>query len=481
MRLVGPTGARAASALAPVDDLDEDGRVELAIGEPEAGDGGRVAVRYSLGAPAVVQLGRARRRGLRAGRKLGDEAGHSVAAIPDMNGDGVAELAIGAPGASTEEDGVTGAVYVVFGGHPMSGAVALADVTRPGSGTGFRIRGAYAGDSTGWSLAAAGDLNGDGRGDIAVGAPRFDPGGGREFNATGAVYAVFGRATDTPVALADIGKARSSLGVRYASAVSGSAGWTVAGPGDVDGDGVPDLATGSPDMLGDRNRPAAGGVLVLFGRTDVGTVGIDLLGKGGYSIVGSAPDERLGSSVAAAGDVNGDGRGDLLVGAPWASPDGRHRAGTAYVLFARRGGDRLDLARLTPAAGYRIDGATGGFCGLQPTCGEEAGTSVASAGDANGDGRPDALVGAPFASARGLPASGAAYLVYGQVGEPRIDLIGVGAAGADPHGTRLDGAFARDEAGETLAVLPGDTPRVVVGAPSAGSHSGVAYVAPMPS
>jgi len=116
-------------------------------------------------------------------------------------------------------------------------------------------------------------------------------------------------------------------------------------------------------------------------------------------IVGAGPD-GTGISVALAGDVNGDGIDDLLIGAPFG---GRAGAGSAYLLFGPLESTRIDLGAL-PSGVVRIDGAARG---------DLTGRWVASAGDLNGDGLADILVGAPAASSRGRPSSGSADVVFG--------------------------------------------------------------------
>jgi hypothetical protein len=119
-------------------------------------------------------------------------------------------------------------------------------------------------------------------------------------------------------------------------------------------------------------------------------------------------NDRLGASVAAVGDVNGDGRSDLLLGAPTASNSGRIESGSAYVVYGTATPGDLELASLGDR-GFRVDGAQVYY---------DAGTSVAAAGDFNGDGRPDIVVGSP-SSSYSSTRSGSAYVVYG-FGTPEL-------------------------------------------------------------
>src|SRR4051794_3607880 len=116
-----------------------------------------------------------------------DYSGFSAASAGDVNGDGFADLIIGAPG--VQSSGLSGTSYVVFG--QASGFAANIDLSSLDGTTGFKLRGAAAGDHSGFSVASAGDVNGDGFADLIVGAGSADPNG----SASGASYVVFGKAS----------------------------------------------------------------------------------------------------------------------------------------------------------------------------------------------------------------------------------------------------------------------------------------------
>ena len=169
-----------------------------------------------------------------------------------------------------------------------------------------------------------------------------------------------------------------------------------------------------------HNRTRAIGVavpLVLLGLVAGGSAApttlpqqsgiVDLLLQANVQLDGAAGREFTGFAVAVAGDVNGDGRADVLVGAPSADNNGRTDSGSAYVVFGKASTAPVDLAALGQA-GFRIDGAAAGDA-----------ADVAGAGDVNGDGRPDVLVGAQRADNNGRTNSGSAYVVYG-FGLPRL-------------------------------------------------------------
>jgi hypothetical protein len=148
---------------------------------------------------------------------------------------------------------------------------------------------------------------------------------------------------------------------------------------------------------------------VVFGGSYVGYSGsIDLStldGSNGFAIDGLAAFDKTGNSVSSAGDINGDGFDDLIIGAPGASPNG-NRSGASYVVF---GGayvgysGSIDLSTLDGTNGFVINGLTE-F--------NQTGYSVSSAGDINGDGFADLMIGAPEARPNGL-SSGAAYVLFG--------------------------------------------------------------------
>jgi uncharacterized Zn-binding protein involved in type VI secretion len=162
----------------------------------------------------------------------------------------------------------------------------------------------------------------------------------------------------------------------YCSGIGGA----VAAAGDVNADGLADIAIGAPDGCADNRERA----YVVFGRRDFGHVDLDTLGSGGYEIVGSATFHP-GSSLASAGDVNGDGLPDLALGDPRYSPAGRREAGAVVLVYGKQNSEQVRL-RTLGAGGRRWLGAER----------ESAlGFSLAGLGDFDGDGRPDLLAGMP--------------------------------------------------------------------------------------
>ena len=262
---------------------------------------------------------------------------------------------------------------------------------------GMRVDGVAAGDQAGTSVAGVGDQNGDGRPDVAVGAPGDGGGGGYAYISLG-----------------------GSAGFKIAGTGTQGAGWSVAGPGDVNGDGLPDVAVG---LTSDS-------AYVEFGRANPSDVDLGaILGTAfGFKIQSEPNAPTLGTVAAAVGDVNGDGKADVLVSDGRAVFKGAHVVpNKATVVF----GDALQLVSLHDLAshGFLIDGADLG-----------AEFSVAGAGDVNGDGHADVMLGAPFAG-----PNGAVFVVYGKADTFTVDVGSLGG-----KGFRIDGAPG-DHAGSAVA------------------------------
>ncbi|HSJ58982.1 MAG TPA: integrin alpha [Anaerolineae bacterium] len=236
----------------------------------------------------------------------------------------------------------------------------------------------------GAAVAAAGDVNGDGYDDVLIGAPAFSDG----VNAKGAAFLFFGSAAGL-----ESEPAWSTVGTQK----DGLEGHAVAGAGDVNGDGYADLIVGVPGWS--AAAMSEGAAYLFFGSAGSISQTPD------WSYYGGVASAQLGASVAGAGDVNGDGYDDILVGAPGYSVD--HTGEGTILLFL--GGD----TGLDPAPDWQ---ALGG----QP--GARLGTSVSSAGDVNGDGYDDLLAGAPHPYAEdGNP--GEAFLFYGRAPLPSQHVL----------------------------------------------------------
>src|SRR5215211_996130 len=216
------------------------------------------------------------------------------------------------------------------GFHKPDGAapIELADIAA-GQGGGFALNGAAELDFSGFSVSGAGDVNGDGLADLIVGANGADPNGAY----SGQSYVVFGRADGAAVELADIAAGQGGGFALNGAAEGDESGFSVSGAGDVNGDGLGDLIVGAPSA--DPNGAYSGQSYLVFGRADAAAVelaGIAAGQGGGFALNGINAYDNSGRSVSGAGDVNGDGLDDLIVGAPQADPNGEG-SGQSYLVL----------------------------------------------------------------------------------------------------------------------------------------------------
>jgi serralysin len=297
----------------------------------------------------------------------GDMFGSAVAALGDLDGDGIEDMAVGAP--SQTGSGNAGAVFVQF--MNANGTVKASQRIASGLGGGPLLA---AGDYFGHSVAAIGDLNGDGISDIVVGADKDDTGG---YN-RGAVYVLFLNANGTVKASQKIAH---NTGGGPSLATSDRFGTSITSLGDLDGDGITDLAVGAAgDDTGGDYR---GAVHVLFMNTGGTVKARQKIASGTPGAPMLATGDVFGITVASLGDVDGDRVADLAVGAFFDDTGGPGR-GAVHVLFLNTNG--------TVKSSQKIASGTGGG----PTLGngDYFGRSVASLGDLDGDGVTDLAVGA---------------------------------------------------------------------------------------
>jgi len=401
------------------------------------------------------------------GELASDLSGASVASAGDVNGDGIADLIVAASGASPNGF-ASGASYVVFG--KTSGFAANLNLSKLNGKNGFQINGEAANDYSASSAASAGDINGDGFDDLIIGAESASPNG----SASGASYVVFGKASGFG-ANCNLSTLDGVNGFQINGEAAGDhAGASVSSAGDVNGDGFDDLVIGAPSA--DPNGSNSGASYVVFGKASGFAAGLDLSaldGTNGFQINGEAAFDFGGSSVASAGDVNGDGFDDIILGAFGTDLNGTN-SGTAYVIFGTETGfsANLDPSTLDGSTGFQISGEAA-FDAL--------GGSVASAGDVNGDGFDDLIVGGAGADPNG-EGSGASYVVFGNASgfSANIDLALLDGT----NGFQISGKVADDESGGSVAAA-GDVNKdgfddLIVGAESADSggksFSGASYI-----
>ena len=346
------------------------------------------------------------------GAAANDRAGVSVSGAGDINGDGIADLIVGAYYADPNGNINSGASYVVFGRRGFAGNLDLLTLASP---NGFRISGEVAGDRAGFSVSGAGDINGDGIDDLIVGAHYADPNG----SGSGASYVVFGSrsvfASNLNLSALTGGNGFKISGV----AANDQSGFPVSGAGDINGDGIADLIVGA--RFADPNGSYSGASYVVFGSRSVFAPNLNLLtltGSNGFKISGVAGYDLSGISVSGAGDINGDGIDDLIVGAEGADANGGD-SGASYVVFGKRSvfDPNLNLSTLTGPNGFKISGALAG---------DKSGISVSGAGDVNGDGIADLIVGAPDADPNGNSKSGASYVLFGHRALAPLSALSIG-------------------------------------------------------
>jgi hypothetical protein len=307
----------------------------------------------------------------------GDIFGQMVAGIGDINNDGIEDIAVGA---RDDDDGGTdrGAVYILF----MDTDGTVKSFQKISDTAGSFTATLEDGDNFGNSVAKIGDLNNDGIEDIAVGALSDDDGGTNR----GALYILF---LDTDGTVSSFQKISDTAGGFTATLDDGdNFGETASGIGDINNDGIEDIAVGTPrDDDGGTDR---GAVYILFMDTD-GTVddstGFQKISDTAGGFTATLDDGDLfGQAVPGIGDINNDGVEDIAVGAG-SDDDGGTDRGALYILFMDADGTVDDTL------GYqKISDTTGGFTATLDN-GDQFGKAAAGIGDVNNDGIKDIITG----------------------------------------------------------------------------------------
>jgi hypothetical protein len=410
-------GGLSGSSVAGVADVNGDGLDDVIVGAPDVPgspgkDRGLSVVVFGKSDTAAVELSALGASGagfIIRGACDGGYTGSSVAGAGDVNGDGLNDLIVGSAayyyGSRSE-----GRSFVVFGKTGTS-PIALSAI-QAGDG-GFVVE--HVGDRLAGSevnVSGAGDVNGDGLADLIIGEREAYVG---DIFRAGRSYVVFGKTDTAPVRARGLSQGDGQGFVIKGACTRSYSGFSVAGAGDVNGDGLADLIVGVPFGVG-ADQP--GSAYVVFGKTGTANINIAQIaaGRGGFVINGASAGDFTGRSVASAGDVNGDGLADLLVGALATQPATGNSIGRTWVVLGKTGTDPVDLSSV--AAG------TGGFA-VDGLSDEGGGLKVAGAGDINGDGLADLV------STAGPAVAGRSYVVFGSTtgvfSQTEVDQLGSSA------------------------------------------------------
>ena len=417
--LVGPIlSAEAAHGLG-YGDFDNDGSVDLLIGAPLSSDSeGRL---YVVNGPIPTgSFGLEYSDASITGPAPDSDFGYFVAGVGDINGDGYHDALVGAPNLS---DSLPGDTFLFHGPFDKTTTVesAAAQITSVSNG-----------DNLGTWVDSA-DVDDDGFQELVVGSAGVKPGGAAylfETTVTGHI--------STEDALTTV-----------EGPIGGLMGYQLSQIGDINGDGTEEIAVVAPTW-GTGKTPTKGAVFLLEAPLPTGTVDAEDIAYAVYR--GEASQDFLGTGIDSAGDVDGDGTMDMVLGSPWQDTEVT-RGGAVYVVVNPDAGDwaiakRADISYY----GNEPDREVGWWC---------------NHGDLDLDGTPDLMIGAP-----GNDVNGTLYVEYGPL-----------TAGSYIIRDEADGTFASLEADQAglIALAPGDIsgdggPDIVIGAPSAAGEAGHVYL-----
>jgi VCBS repeat-containing protein len=378
---------------------------------------------------------------------------NSVNSAGDINGDGYDDLIIGVPYASTSGPfSSEGSSYVYFG--KADGFNSNINLNELNGSNGFSISSTLPNSYVGSSVSHAGDINGDGFDDILVSVPG-------ESNNPGDAYVVFGKATGFDTNL-DVNSLDSDAGIRIMNAGDVSDGIQVSNLGDVNGDGFDDV------IFTVRQEDEPTDAYIIYGNNTGFSNSIDLATlttDAGVYLSGFGYTEN-GLSVNEAGDFNGDGINDILIGDSQYS----NNTGASYVIFGNTGfSGEFDVTQLDGRNGFRIDGISEG---------DRSGAAISGGGDINGDGFDDIVIGAPRVIVDSSEDAGQSYVLFGDESGfgATLDLATIDGS----NGFKVSGIDEYHESGAAVSIV-GDVngdgfDDLLVSSPYANNDEGASYL-----